>query len=83
MELIQILHEPQQRKSNFCKSYFDIPKYAQMGKVLVCRNILKYDNMDECGIGTDCKPLFFLQPWTSPLCLEMLLKFGHDIQIWT
>ena len=44
----------QLRKSNFCESYFDISKYAQMEKVLVGRNMLRYDHMDECGIGTDC-----------------------------
>ena len=55
MEFNQILQKTQQRKSNFCKSYFDISKYARMEKVLVCRNMLRYDHMDECGIGTDCK----------------------------
>ena len=43
----------QMRKSNFCESYFDISKYAQKEKVLVGRNMLTYDHMDECGIGTD------------------------------
>ena len=44
----------QQRKSNFCESYFDISKYAQMEKVLVFRNMLRYEHMDEYEIGTDC-----------------------------
>ena len=26
-----------------------------MEKVMVCRNMLTYDHMDECGIGTDCR----------------------------
>ena len=54
MEFIQNLPKPQSSKSNFCKSYFDIPKYAQMEKVLVFRNMLRYEHMDEYGIGTDC-----------------------------
>ena len=35
--------------------YFDIPRYDQMEKVLVCQNRLRFDHMDKCGIGTDCK----------------------------
>ena len=54
MEFIQNLPKPQPSKSNFCKSYFDIPKYAEMEKVLVFRNMLRYEHMDEYGIGTDC-----------------------------
>ena len=54
MEFIQNIPKPQPSKSNFCKSYFDIPKYAQIEKVLVFRNMLKYEHMDEYGIGTDC-----------------------------
>ena len=54
MEFIQNLPKPQPIKSNFCKSYFDITKYAEMEKDLVSRNMLRYDHMDECGIGTDC-----------------------------
>ena len=34
--------------------YLDIPRYDQMGKVLVCQNMLRSDHMDKCGIGTDC-----------------------------
>ena len=54
MEFIQTLPKPQPSKSNFCESYFDIPKYAQMEKVLVFRNMLRYEHMDKYGIGTDC-----------------------------
>ena len=54
MEFIQNIPKPQPSKSNFCKSYFDIPKYAQIEKVLVFRNMLRYEHMDEYGIGTDC-----------------------------
>ena len=54
MEFIQNLPKPQLSKSNFCESYYDIPKYAQMEKVLVFRNMLRYEHMDEYGIGTDC-----------------------------
>ena len=54
MEFIQNLPKPQPSKSNFCKSYFDIPKYAQMEKILVFRNMLRCEHMDEYGIGTDC-----------------------------
>ena len=54
VEFIQNFLKPQSSKSNFCKSYFDIPKYAQMEKVLVFRNMLRYEHMDEYGIGTDC-----------------------------
>ena len=32
MEFNQILQTTQQRQSNFCKSYFDISKYARMEK---------------------------------------------------
>ena len=53
-EFIQIFQDPQLRKSNFCMSLFDIPKYAQMKKVLVCQNMLRSDHMDKYGIGTDC-----------------------------
>ena len=53
MEFIQNLPKPQPSKSNFCKSYFDIPKYAQMEKVLVFRNMLRHAHMDEYGIGTE------------------------------
>ena len=55
MEFIQNLPKPQPSKSNFCKSYFDIPKYAQIEKVLVFRNMLRCEHMDEYGIGTDCE----------------------------
>ena len=54
VEFILISQKIQLRKSNFCESYFDILKYALMEKVLVGRNMLRYDHMDECGIGTDC-----------------------------
>ena len=37
------------------KSYFDISKYAQITKVALSRNMMRYGHMDECGIGTDCK----------------------------
>ena len=53
MEFIQNLPKPQSSKSNFCKSYFDISKYAQMEKVLVSQNMLRYEHMDEYGIETD------------------------------
>ena len=36
------------------KSYFDISKYAQITKVALSRNMMRYGHMDECGIGTDC-----------------------------
>ena len=55
MEFIQNLPKPQSSKSNFCESYFDIPKYAQLEKVLVFQNLLRYEHMDEYGIGTDCE----------------------------
>ena len=55
MEFIQNLPKPQLSKSNFFESYFDIPKYAQMEKVLVFRNMLRYEHMDKYGIGTDCR----------------------------
>jgi len=55
MEIIQNLPKPQPNKSNFCKSDFDIPKYAQIEKVFVFRNMLRYEHMDKYGIGTDCK----------------------------
>ena len=54
MEFIQNLPKPQPNKSNFCKSYFDISKYAQIEKVLVFRNMFRYEHMDKYGIGTDC-----------------------------
>ena len=54
MEFIQNIPKPQPSKSNFCKSYFDIPKYAQIEKVLVFRNMLRCEHKDEYGIGTDC-----------------------------
>ena len=63
MEFIQNLPKPQLSKSNFCESYFDIPKYAQMEKVLVFRNMLRYEHMDKYGIGTDCKGLILI--WAS------------------
>ena len=37
------------------KSYFDISKYAQITKVSLSRNMMRYGHMDEYGIGTDCK----------------------------
>ena len=55
LEFIQNLPKPQSGKSNFCKSYFDIPKHAQMEKVLVFQNMLRYEHMDEYRIGTDCQ----------------------------
>ena len=54
MEFIQNLPKPQPSKFNFSKLYFDIRKYAQMEKVLVFRNMLRHEHMDEYGIGTDC-----------------------------
>ena len=54
IEFIQNLPKPQLSKSNFSKLYFDIPKYAQMEKVLVFQNTLRYEHMDEYGIRTDC-----------------------------
>ena len=39
------------------KSYFDISKYAQITKVALSRNMMRYGHMDECGIGTDCVSL--------------------------
>ena len=30
-----------------------------MEKVLICRNMLRYEHMDECGIGTDCICKFY------------------------
>ena len=38
-------------------SYFDLPKYTQMEKVLVFRNMLSYEHMDKYKIGTDCSVL--------------------------
>ena len=38
------------------ESDFDIPKYAQINEVALSRDMTRYGNMDECGIGTDCKP---------------------------
>ena len=35
-------------------SFFHTSKYAQMEKVLISRNMLRYNHMDECEIGTDC-----------------------------
>ena len=64
MEFILISQKIQLRKSNSREPYFDISKYAQMEKVLVGRNMLRYDHMDECGIGTDCillEPKFSVQ----------------------
>ena len=40
--------------------YLDIPRYDQMGKVLVCQNMLRSDHMDKCGIGTDCTVCHFV-----------------------
>ena len=36
------------------KSYFDISKYAQITKVSLSRNMMRYGHMDENRIGTDC-----------------------------
>ena len=37
------------------ESDFDIPKYAQINRVALSRDMTRYGNMDECGIGTDWK----------------------------
>jgi len=50
MKLTLILQKTQLKKMKLCKPYFDISKCAQMEKVLVRRNMLRYEHMDECGI---------------------------------
>ena len=86
MEFIQNLPKPQPSKSNFCKSYFDIPKYAQMEKVLVFRNMLRYEHMDEYGIGTDCYIVLYSENykigyiyWENKIHINILILLPYTI----
>ena len=56
-----------------------------MKKVLVCRIMVRYDHMDECGIGTECSDILdkitlFSVPVSMPALTEQVLKAMAIIQ---